>query len=212
MWRVSCTARAVFGNTIDNESFGQFSHRNHAICAAIQHFDRILFEAPSRVGGEGSAPALRGSAARTDAPQTDRHAAEGPTADGRVEFCTEPYERVGRIFSLLEKEWMWRGGHKSAVKLTLALFDFCLGKLRNVRGWRTPWGQMFLHSPRFSSCHDGRERAILPRYSSRSRGALPSDLAWARTAGVFNRRTGHGPIQEVRGCASSFGSTKLLGS
>ena len=34
-------------------------------------------------------------------------------------------ESVG-IFSLLEKEWMWRGGHKSAVKLTLAPYDFCL--------------------------------------------------------------------------------------
>src|SRR5215813_9071091 len=32
-------------------------------------------------------------------------------------------ESVG-IFSLLEKERMWRGGHKSAVKLTLALFLF----------------------------------------------------------------------------------------
>jgi hypothetical protein len=30
-------------------------------------------------------------------------------------------ESVG-IFSLLEKERMWRGGHKSTVKLTLALF------------------------------------------------------------------------------------------
>jgi hypothetical protein len=26
-----------------------------------------------------------------------------------------------------------------------------------------------------------------------------ADLARARTAGVFNRRMGHGPIQEVRG-------------
>jgi len=38
---------------------------------------------------EGSATALRGSAARTEAPQADRDAAESPTASGRVEFCTE---------------------------------------------------------------------------------------------------------------------------
>jgi hypothetical protein len=30
---------------INNESFGQYSHRDHAISAAIQHIDRMLFEA-----------------------------------------------------------------------------------------------------------------------------------------------------------------------
>jgi hypothetical protein len=39
-------------------------------------------------------------------------------------------ESVG-IFSLSEKERLWRGGHKSAAKLTLAPFIFCLGRLKS---------------------------------------------------------------------------------
>jgi hypothetical protein len=35
----------VWKYKIENESFGQYSHRDHAISAAIQHIDRMLFEA-----------------------------------------------------------------------------------------------------------------------------------------------------------------------
>jgi len=38
----------VWKYTINNESFGQFSRRDHAISAAIQHIDRILVEASRR--------------------------------------------------------------------------------------------------------------------------------------------------------------------
>src|SRR5215467_3016314 len=56
--------------------------RTHNNAAGLRWIAEITeFQTIKR--NEGSAPALRGSAARTDAPQTDRHAAEGPTADGR---------------------------------------------------------------------------------------------------------------------------------
>ena len=80
---------------------------------------------------EGSAPALRGSAARTDAPQTDRHAAEGPTADGRGEFCTKPYDRVGRdIFSIGKKmdvaRWSQECSKAHACSFNAFCFERCM--------------------------------------------------------------------------------------
>jgi len=35
----------VWKYAINRESFGQYSERDHAISAAIQHIDRMLFEA-----------------------------------------------------------------------------------------------------------------------------------------------------------------------
>ena len=46
--------------TINEESFGHYPQRDHAISAAIQHIDRILFEASRSRQGEGSVPTLRG--------------------------------------------------------------------------------------------------------------------------------------------------------
>jgi len=70
---------------------------------------------------KGSVPAQRGSAARTEAPQTDRDAAEGPTASGRTEFCTEGCKGVVRntlFVSLL------RVDHRVLVKSFMDTHDF----------------------------------------------------------------------------------------
>ena len=64
------------------------------------------------------------------------------------------------IFSLSEKERLWRGGHKSAAKLTLAPFVFCLGRLRSRNICNVAIDALFMPRIRSDSTASFRLRSL----------------------------------------------------